>query len=120
MGQETGCLTRRDDIATYKTRRDMKKKCYISGAIAHCDMSERREAFGRAEQFLQLRGWEPVNPFKNGLPQPGDWHDHMRVDIANLMGCQCIYMLKGWYKSKGAKLELDVASSCGLEVLFEK
>ena len=97
-----------------------KIKCYISGAIAHCDMSERREAFGRAERFLLLRGYEPVNPFRNGLPQPGDWHDHMRVDIANLVSCQCIYMLKDWYKSKGAKLELDVASSCGLEVMFEK
>lgn len=97
-----------------------KKKVYISGAIAHCDMIERREAFGRAEQFLRQLGYEPVNPFNNGLPQPGNWQDHMRVDIANLAGCQSIYMLKGWYRSKGAKLELDVASSCGLEVMFEK
>ena len=35
------------------------------------------------------------------------------------MDCDLIYMLKGWELSKGAKLELDVASSCGIEVLFE-
>ena len=29
------------------------------------------------------------------------------------------YMLKDWELSKGAKLELDVASSCGIKVLFE-
>lgn len=43
----------------------------------------------------------------------------MRADIALLLGCDCIYMLRGWELSKGAKLELDVASSCGLEVMFE-
>jgi hypothetical protein len=43
----------------------------------------------------------------------------MRADIALLLGCDYIYMLRGWELSKGAKLELDVASSCGIEVLFE-
>lgn len=43
----------------------------------------------------------------------------MRKDIALLLDCDCIYMLRGWELSKGAKLELDVASSCGIKVLFE-
>lgn len=37
-----------------------------------------------------------------------------------LLECQYIYMLKGWWVSKGAKLELDVATSCGLKPLFEE
>lgn len=45
--------------------------------------------------------------------------EHMRVDIALLLKCDCIYMLQGWELSKGAKLELDVASSCGIKVMFE-
>lgn len=45
--------------------------------------------------------------------------EHMRRDIALLLECDCIYMLQGWELSKGAKLELDVASSCGIKVLFE-
>ena len=56
---------------------------------------------------------------KNGLPQPGDWMAHMRTDIRNLLDCDYIYMLGGWETSKGAKLELDVASSCGLKVIYE-
>ena len=54
-----------------------------------------------------------------GLPEDADWREHMRADIANLVCCGYIYMLKGWELSKGAKLELDVASSCGIKVLFE-
>lgn len=94
-------------------------KVYISGAIAHYDLEERRQAFDQAERFLSLKGYSPVNTFKNGLPDEVHWREHMRADIALLLGCDFIYMLRGWELSKGAKLELDVASSCGIQVLFE-
>ncbi len=97
----------------------MKKKVYISGAIAHHDLAKRKLAFGNAEERLRILGFEPVNPFKNGLPDDAHWKEHMRVDIALLLDCQYIYMLMGWELSKGAKLELDVATSCGIKVLFE-
>lgn len=96
-----------------------KEKVYISGAIAHYDLEERRNAFLNAERYLDLKGFAPVNPFKNGLPEEAHWREHMRADIALLLGCDYIYMLSGWELSKGAKLELDVASSCGIKVLFE-
>lgn len=97
----------------------MKQKIYISGAIAHHDLEERRRAFADAARFLSLKGYKPVNPFDNGLPDDAHWRRHMRADIALLLECDRIYMLAGWELSKGAKLELDVASSCGIEVLFE-
>lgn len=96
-----------------------KDKVYISGAIAHYDMNERKEAFANAEMRLQSMGFNPVNPFKNGLPDEAHWREHMRADIRLLLDCEFIYMLQGWELSKGAKLELDVASSCGIKVLFE-
>lgn len=95
------------------------KKIYVSGAIAHHDLEERRAAFEHASRFLSLKGYEVLNPFENGLPDDADRHDHMRADMLMLLECDCIWMLKGWEHSKGAKLELDVASSCGIEVLFE-
>lgn len=96
-----------------------RPKCYISGAIAHHDLKERMDAFGRAAIVLEKAGYKPVNPFNNGVPQSEHWTKHMRRDIGLLVGCECIYMLKGWELSKGAKLELDVASSCGIKVMFE-
>ena len=96
-----------------------KEKVYISGAIAHCDIEERKEAFKDAESALRNMGFTPVNPFNNGIPEEAHWREHMRADIALLLDCKYIYMLQGWELSKGAKLELDVASSCGIKVLFE-
>lgn len=94
-------------------------KCYISGAIAHHDLKERIDTFDRAAAVLEKAGYNPVNPFNNGVPQSEHWTKHMRRDIGLLVRCDYIYMLKGWELSKGAKLELDVASSCGIKVLFE-
>lgn len=97
----------------------MRQRVYISGAIAHHDLQERKEAFGRAARFLDLKGYEPVNPFDNGLPDEADWREHMRADLEMLLRCDCIYMLQGWELSKGARLELEVAVSTGIRVLFE-
>ena len=47
----------------------MKKKVYISGAIAHYDLEERMAAFGHAARYLSIKGYEPVNPFENGISQ---------------------------------------------------
>lgn len=97
----------------------MKKKVYISGAIAHYDLDERRAAFDHAARYLSIKGYEPINPFENGISQEAHWKEHMRVDIGLLLTCDYIYMLRGWELSKGAKLELGVARSCGIQVLFE-
>lgn len=98
----------------------MNKKIYISGAIAHYDLEERKTAFFTASERLKGMGLTPVNPFENGLPDEAHWREHMKVDIKMLLECDYIFMLDGWELSKGAKLELDVASSCGIEVMFER
>ena len=48
-----------------------KDKVYISGAIAHYNIDERKGVFANAEQNLRNMGFSPVNPFKNGLPDEG-------------------------------------------------
>lgn len=93
------------------------KKVYISGAIAGHDLAERKAAFKAAERKLAEMGFAPVNPFDNGVPDGAHWRVHMRADIALLVQCDLIYMLRGWELSKGAKLEHDVATSCGIKVL---
>ena len=93
-----------------------RKECR---ALTPAEIHALQNAFADAARFLNLKGYEPVNPFDNGLPAEAHWRLHMRADIALLLGCDYIYMLQGWELSKGAKLELDVASSCGISVMFE-
>lgn len=96
---------------------DYRARVYISGPIAHYNLNERRKVFAAAKHRLRKSGYLPVNPMDNGLPQPGDWREHMRTGIANLLRCQYIYLLPDWQYSKGCRLELDVAMSCGLHIL---
>ena len=95
------------------------KRIYISGAIAHHDIGERMRAFLRAAEHVKAQGGTPVNPFDNNVPVNADWREHMKADIHTLTECDGILMLKGWEQSKGAKLEFDVATSCGLEVWYQ-
>ena len=92
-------------------------KVYLSGPIAHYDLEERKKTFKTAAEKLTNYGFEVVNPFDNGVDQGAHWHDHMKADISLLLNCDIICLLPDWYKSKGCKLELDVASSCGLVVM---
>lgn len=72
----------------------MKKKVYISGAIAHYDLKERMATFDHAARYLSIKGYEPVNPFENGVSQDAHWMEHMRVDIALLLKCVHLYVAR--------------------------
>ena len=95
-----------------------KERVYISGPIAHYEIGERKQAFHAASLRIEMSGRESVNPFDNGVPEDAGWQEHMKADIRMLLSCDGIYMLPEWYRSKGCKLELDVASSCGLKVYY--
>ena len=97
-----------------------KKKCYISGAITGYDAVDRKAAFSTASNEMTALGLKPVNPFENGQPQPGDIRKHMKVDIGLLLQCDYIYMLRGWWLSANARLELDVAAACGIRPIFQE
>lgn len=91
-------------------------KIYISGAITNNENFLKE--FEDAEKFLIDYGHTPVNPVK--LPHEHDktWQSYMKEDIAALCGCECIYMIHGWDKSKGANLEHQIASNLGMEVYY--
>jgi hypothetical protein len=90
---------------------------YVSGPIKDNDDFERD--FDRAERDLRDLGFTPVNPVTIDHPPNATVEDFMRGDIRALLDCESIYLLKGWEKSSGAKLEFLVATSCGMKVLYE-
>jgi len=86
-------------------------RIYISGPITGMqDLN--RKAFLDAQRTLEQMGHIAINPFN--IKNNGTWNDAMRNDIKALCDCDAIYMLKGWSKSRGAKIELMIAKKLEL------
>lgn len=88
---------------------------YISGPMT--DVPDfNRPAFNLAAQALRTAGWAVFNPAENGMPDEAPWAEHMRVDIAQLMRCTHVATLDGWHNSRGATLEVHIATRLGMQV----
>ena len=101
-------------------------KVYISGAIT--GVKNANKLFARAEEKLELEGYEVVNPYKFGehlkkvfaiehkVPK---YEDYMRWDIKLLIDCDAIYLLENWGTSKGARLEKKIAEVLNMQIMTE-
>ena len=92
-------------------------RVYISGSITKDP--DYREHFRAAEEKLRSLGIKVFNPAKFEADPEKTWEDYMRTDIAQLMTCRAIYLLKGWKKSRGARIEYRIAKELGYMVIFE-
>lgn len=88
---------------------------YISGPMTgHPDLNHK--AFINAQACLQASGLPCVSPHEIIADKTKPWIDCMKEDIKELLNCSAIVMLEGWEKSKGAKLERDIAEALGITV----
>lgn len=97
-----------------------KRRIYLSAPISGYDLEERKDTFMKKQVELTGMGHEVLNPMENGLPDDSPVQQHMKRDIEMLLTCDTIYMMEGWNRSAGCKVELDVAVAIGLDVVFEK
>lgn len=106
-------------------------KIYISGPIT-IDPTHWREHFADAEEYLHKQYPEAtiINPLKleddpayieaqANLDGTDLYNWVMRRDIKLVCECSHIYALKGWERSPGARLEVNVGTTLGCNVLFE-
>lgn len=95
-------------------------KIYISGKISDLPYNEVVEKFNFHSDFLELKGYEVVNPITISPYSPEkQWHDYMLEDIKELFNCEAIYMLKDWGISRGARIEYNIAQEMKLRIHFE-
>ena len=76
-------------------------------------------AFYGAAAKLRALGHHVENPAEINADPAAKWEDCLRLDIARLVTCHAIYLLHGWEKSRGAKLELHIATALNMAVLQE-
>lgn len=97
---------------------EIKNKIYISGPITGLDYEKAKATFDAAERRITKNGFIAVNPMNllpNGLP----YKSYMMTDIIALIQCDAIFMLEGYENSEGAKLELHIAESLDMHVIYE-
>lgn len=103
------------------------KAVYIAGPMTGVD-GLNRAAFADAAEGLSAAGWTVYDPFDiaelHGTAEeierdPALLAEVVKAELAFVARADAIYLLKGWEKSVGAKRELLVALSCGLEVITE-
>jgi len=98
-----------------------RKKIYISGQISGLDPQDAVNIFDKMEKTLIGQGYSVVNPTRLGVSDVSGkgWDYYMKEGIKVLMGCDAIYMLIGWSKSRGANIEWQLAYDLGMTIYLE-
>jgi hypothetical protein len=74
-------------------------------------------AFIAAAERLRGAGYLVVSPVDNGLLPDAPWISHMRTDIAMMVSvCDAVATLPGCESSKGARIEIPLATGLGWKV----
>ena len=105
-----------EKLLAEKENKNSSKIVYISGAIT--GVPTFREDFLTRANILTSLGYKIINPaeLKTVLPD-ADWKLCMEFSLLLLEKANCISMLDGWEKSKGAKIELGNALQKDYEVI---
>jgi len=77
-------------------------------------------AFHAAAASLREQGFEVINPAEMDAADAGPltWEQYLRRDIRKLMDAERIALLPGWERSRGASLELHIATALGMSAMF--
>ena len=99
----------------------MKKVVYLSGPMSNLPAFN-FPAFHAGAAALRAEGYTVINPAEldEADTEPvgsKPWASYLRRDIVELMKAEAIALLPGWENSKGARLELHIATELGFEVI---
>lgn len=72
--------------------------------------------FRYTAELLTNLGYEVEDPSTNVNPTPDDYHGWLREGLAQLIRCDGVALLPGWEASGGARLEVNVGATLGMQV----
>ena len=94
-------------------------KVYISLPITGHDIEEVEASCIYASGVIQAKGHTPVSPLDVSPDSDATYAEHMGNDIEALLNCDAVLFLPGYQKSKGCRLEYEVAVIYGKEMYFD-
>ena len=92
------------------------QRLYISGPMTGYPDAN-YPAFHAAEAHLTARGYAVLNPARHGHRPTWTWQDYMRYAAKDIADADGVALLRGWWASRGAKVEVDLAIGLGLTVM---
>lgn len=94
---------------------------YLAGPMSGIP-EQNYPAFRAACSQLRDRGMTVISPHETfhhpTQPNESEWQTLLKHDVNSLLGCQGIILLQGWTRSQGAKFELTIALTLGMQVRF--
>ncbi len=110
----------------------MKKTIYLSGKISDntlAGVKRNLKKFFVVEKRLKKKGYDVFNPADHEDAsthsilgrEDGTWEHYLSFDVIWIVTRRpMMYMMKGWEKSRGARLEHAVARRLNLFILYEE
>lgn len=95
-------------------------RTYIAGPMTlFKEQDWNRAAFADMAKRLRDAGIDTINPHElHDADENVPWHHYMRRDLTELMKCTRVVLLPDWDRSRGARLEYNVATALGMHVIF--
>lgn len=95
-------------------------RIYISGPMSGIPEFN-HPAFHEAALNLRLKGHEVINPAEmdEDIDKPWPWYILRDLHVLADFKPQAIFMLHGWDRSPGAKIEMLFAEKLGARILYQ-
>jgi len=94
------------------------RRVYVAGPVTGLPELN-YPAFNATAAELRALGFHVENPAEN-VPERESWLGYMRMSLVQIAHSDWMFMLPGWERSRGAKIEHRLAKDIGLLVVYAK